>query len=383
MSDAGRTLVVILSMHRSGSSLVTSILHEHGMSLGPFQLVAANDTNPHGHFEAEPIMLLNREVQLLACGFADDVPDSPETLERFVSSDGIWEGQAEIPEALYERGRELLLHLVESGRVSGFKDPRTPLVWPFWRRILDALAGVRVVPIVLTRSPHEIAMSLFSRSRGACAYRTCLDVTAVHFRRLAAIVEDWPEPVVKVRFRTPQFETDLAEAVEACGLTWVLDKARSRLDPACIHHDPATVTHEAERLYESLSGVPAAADDSRSNRATTEADALARESLYHEQLRSERSRVDDLRRRLAQAEESAHQSHEELSRAHQVYHDELGRMREVYDEELGRVRQVYDDELGRVRQLWDETRQELAAARDELARTEERRDAAEARGGPG
>ena len=36
MDDCERTLVVFLSMHRSGSSLATQILHRMGMSLGPF-----------------------------------------------------------------------------------------------------------------------------------------------------------------------------------------------------------------------------------------------------------------------------------------------------------------------------------------------------------
>jgi hypothetical protein len=131
MSQVGRTLVIVLSMHRSGSSLFTNILREHGMSLGPFELNGAAPTNPHGHFEVQPIMGLNRDVQALACGFADDVPDSPEILARFLRSQGTWDDRTDVPEEWVERGRELLRRLVESGPISGFMDPRTVLVWPF------------------------------------------------------------------------------------------------------------------------------------------------------------------------------------------------------------------------------------------------------------
>ena len=73
MEDRERTLVALLSMHRSGSSLTTQVLQRLGMSLGPFELIGAEPTNPYGHFEAEPFHRLNRRIQNLAYGFADDL----------------------------------------------------------------------------------------------------------------------------------------------------------------------------------------------------------------------------------------------------------------------------------------------------------------------
>ncbi len=46
MTDlSSRTLVVILSMHRGGSTLTTSILQRLGMSFGPYDLVGAAKSN--------------------------------------------------------------------------------------------------------------------------------------------------------------------------------------------------------------------------------------------------------------------------------------------------------------------------------------------------
>ena len=51
-----KTLVVFFCMHRSGSSFATSVFQRLGMSLGRSKLLGANESNPHGHFEAAPIV---------------------------------------------------------------------------------------------------------------------------------------------------------------------------------------------------------------------------------------------------------------------------------------------------------------------------------------
>ena len=93
-----KTLVVILCMHRCGSSLTARLLQRLGMSLGPFDLGEANESNKYGHFEAQPFVLLNREFQLRQFGFEGDLPDDAETLRRYCQCDGRWTSAA-IPTA--------------------------------------------------------------------------------------------------------------------------------------------------------------------------------------------------------------------------------------------------------------------------------------------
>jgi hypothetical protein len=344
-------------MHQSGSSLFTSILREHGMSLGPFELAGAFPSNPHGHFEAWPIMHLSQDVQSLACGFAQYVPASPEILARFLGSQGIWEDRTEIPEDLVERGRELILRLVESGPISGFKDPRTVLIWPFWRRVLEAFPEVRILPIVLLRTPHEIAMSLFARSRSAHGYANCLDVTAVHLRRLAAIVDGWPEPVARVRFGGPHYEEELAQAVASCGLDWDPEKARRCFDATCVHHTSAVVAHDSQRLHDALSGSDDATTvDPIRNLAIVEADASSRESLYREVAQQDREQIDDLRRRAEDLQSS-------LMRAEETSRSFCNNCQEAQRnwQEAQRNRQE-------AQHNWQEVARQLEAAREESAK---------------
>ena len=224
------------------------------MSLGPFPLLGAHCSNIHGHYESLPFYVLNRKVQEIALGFPDDVPTSEEVLARFLDGKGIWPEGVKIPDELFDEGRRLIAGLVESGGVSGFKDPRTVLTWPFWRQVLEEFPSLRVVVIPLLRSPHEIAMSLCTRSNGALGYWASLDLIAVHFGRMKAILESVNQATRAMGFGSESFLDDLAEAARLCGLSWNKEDALRVFDRTCVHHEPATIFHEAQALYEELGG---------------------------------------------------------------------------------------------------------------------------------
>jgi hypothetical protein len=361
MEDSQRTLVVVLTMHRSGSSVATSILNRLGMSLGPFELIGASPTNPHGYFEAYPILELNKDVQKLAYGFTEDVPESEEALDKFVASKGAvhW---PEIPADLLSRGRSIIEKLVDSGTISGFKDPRTVLLWPFWKRVLADFPTIRVVPITLMRSPHEIAMSLCSRSLasgGVHAYWDCLDVVAIHYSRLKKILDEWIEPTPVVRFGSPSFLNDLALTTRRCGLDWDVEKASEMLDSSCVHHVAARVPHEAQQAYDSLCG-QCDIFDHHANQARLNADSRVCERIVWRRVRSSESAAKstlellaatqghltqsqaDLRHtthelhrahvQLREAHNLVHSAHEQLREAHNQVSDAHYRLREAYEQ---------------------------------------------------
>jgi hypothetical protein len=273
-----KTLVPILCMHRSGSSLTTNVLAELGMSLGPFELMGADDCNRHGHFESLPFYDLDQQVQRLAVGFDEDMPESPEALRRFVESEGRWPDGLAVPPAWLDRGEELLRRLAASAAVSGFKDPRVPLVWPFWAEVFRRIPALRVVPLVLLRSPHEIAMSMFMRSNGRFDYGHALDVAAVHFKRMRALLADWPGPLARVRFLPEYFAEDLRATCRLLGLAWSEAVYARLLDVDCKHHEAAAVAHPAQALFEQLAALPAR-EFTRDNAARIETDALVRQRL--------------------------------------------------------------------------------------------------------
>ncbi len=273
MEDAGRTLVILLTMHRCGSSLTTRVLQRLGMSLGPFELYGALPSNPHGHFESVPFVKLNRQVQKLAFGFPDDLPESPETLAHLLETKGNWDEGTLIPDELFAEARSLIGALVDSGPVSGFKDPRTVLTWPFWQRVLEDFPDLRVVPIALLRSPHEIAMSLVTRRNGWCGYWTSLDIVAVHLERQKAILAGWELHPPCLCFGSPAYPKTLEAVAQQCGLSWNAIEASEVFDPSCVHQLPASVPHEAQELFESLCEAAAPLRDPEKNRAQLEKDA--------------------------------------------------------------------------------------------------------------
>jgi hypothetical protein len=292
-----RTLVVILCMHRCGSSLTARLFQRLGMSLGPFDLGEANESNKYGHFEAQPFVLLNREVQLRQFDFEGDLPDEPDALRRFLQIDGRWTGDDPIPGEAIDRGRDTVARLMRSGTVCGFKDPRTVLVWPYWREVLAGMPGLRVVPIFLVRSPHEIAMSIVRRSQGDRDYDQALNVTAVHFRRMKEIRDQWPGPCCAAQFDPRVCGKQLQQAAALCGLPWSDTALADVYDASCRHHEAAVIEHPAQVAFEALAG-PSSGQPSGDNDRQLLADALAREAILRRRRDFRRQEQDVVRQEL-------------------------------------------------------------------------------------
>ena len=240
-----KTLVVILCMHRCGSSLTARLLRVWACRWGRSSLGEANESNKYGHFEAQPFVLLNRELQLPQFGFEGDMPDDAEAVRRYCQTGGRWTSESAIDDELIVRGRGLIDQLMASGQVCGFKDPRTVLTWPFWQRVLAGLPELRIVPLVLLRGPHEIAMSIFRRSQGDRDYHQALDVTAVHFRRMKEIIDQWPGSSAVVQFDPAVYGAQARQAAELCGLAWSDAALAESYDASCRHFEAAPVEHPA------------------------------------------------------------------------------------------------------------------------------------------
>jgi hypothetical protein len=140
------TAVCITGMHRSGTSMVTEALRKAGLYLGRDEdFLPPSEFNPRGYFEHRAFVELNDEI-LLALGGAWDNP--PRTPLR-------WSRRRLAP--LHKRTRALV-HEMQGHGPWGWKDPRTSLTLPFWRRmVLD----LRVV--VCVREPAAVADSLARR----------------------------------------------------------------------------------------------------------------------------------------------------------------------------------------------------------------------------
>jgi hypothetical protein len=386
MEPDTKTLAFLLCMHRSGSSLTASIFQQLGMSLGPFPLVGVHSSNIHGHFESLPLQLLNRKVQEIALGFPDDFPESEEVLTRFLDWKGIWPEGVKIPDELFDEGRRLVAGLIGSGGISGFKDPRTVLTWPFWRQVLQVFPSLRVVVVPLLRSPHEIATSLCTRSNGVSGYWTSLDLVAIHFGRMKAILESMNQATRAIGFGSESFLEDLAEAARFCGLTWNKEDALRVFDQTCVHQDPATVVHEAQMLYEELGGQRPAHCQAERNGWLLARDARKCEALtlhlvsqtIESHRRSEAQQVSqaqelsEAQQQLSQAQQQRSETQRQLSQAQQQRSEaqrqcsEAQRQCSEAQQQLSQSQQ----ELSQVQQQLSQLQQQLSQTQAELGQAE-------------
>jgi hypothetical protein len=139
--------VCIAGMHRSGTSMVTMLLHKSGLYLGPeSDLHSPGPANPEGHWENRRFFKLNQRI-LHKLGGGWDYPPSPPTS---------WTTG---PLAPFRTEAETLVQQFVDREPWGWKDPRNCLTLPFWQAILGT---VRVVVVI--RNPLEVAESLRKRN---------------------------------------------------------------------------------------------------------------------------------------------------------------------------------------------------------------------------
>ncbi|MCB1638921.1 MAG: sulfotransferase [Thiothrix sp.] len=149
--DNKQKLVVVLGMHRSGTSAVTRGLTVLGVSLGASLLHSQSD-NVKGFWEDSDIKILNQDMlrHLARDWHSLSLLPEPERLIEQLSP-------------FYWRAADLLANKVQEVDAFGFKDPRTCLLIPFWKHVFSQ-ADLDVKYVVVTRHPLSIARSLQARN---------------------------------------------------------------------------------------------------------------------------------------------------------------------------------------------------------------------------
>ena len=152
-SDAvKRQALLVLGMHRSGTSALTGVLQRLGVRV-PKTLIPANEHNPAGF--GESLALADFHDRLLDCAgsrwdtwlrLGPDWFDSPNASQ------------------LVDECRSLLTQEFGDAPLFVVKDPRLCRLVPFWVLVLQAekIAAAAIVPV---RSPFEVARSLEARDR--------------------------------------------------------------------------------------------------------------------------------------------------------------------------------------------------------------------------
>jgi len=143
--------VIILGMHRSGTSAVAGALRCMGVNFGEHLMPAKAGANDKGYFEHVGVVDLHeRLLSALESGW-DDLRLLPHEW---------WKQDVVSPFR-----RELLEMLREdfgTSRLWGIKDPRMCRLMPLWYSVLDELE-VSPLCVLVFRHPEEVAMSLQRR----------------------------------------------------------------------------------------------------------------------------------------------------------------------------------------------------------------------------
>ncbi len=145
-----RTAILIVGMHRSGTSAVARVTSILGATL-PKRVLGPREGNPTGHWE--PLELVNLHDRLL--GAASSAWFDVRRFDPTKIDDRGWiQFNIEIVRLIQEE--------YEAAAFFVIKDPRVCRLVPVWRKVLDA-ARIRPAIVIPYRHPLEVALSLRDR----------------------------------------------------------------------------------------------------------------------------------------------------------------------------------------------------------------------------
>lgn len=134
--------LIVCGMHRSGTSLIASLLESAGVSMGE-ELVGPARGNERGHFEDIGLLAFHaRWLTTFSVG-QEGFTDRP---------------LPKLPESARDMAQAILNERAGHGRLWGWKEPRTTLFLDFWLELAP-----RAKFVMMFRKPWEVADSLFRR----------------------------------------------------------------------------------------------------------------------------------------------------------------------------------------------------------------------------
>ena len=146
------SMLIILGMHRSGTSALTGLFHDLGLDLGK-NLMQAQADNPDGFWENQSIVDLHDEFLEFIGSAWDDLRLIP---------DEVWE-RPEVGDYRFRLVDLLRSEFDSSSRTWCIKDPRMCRLLPLWEPVFDAV-GRRPEYLICSRHPYEVAASLKRRN---------------------------------------------------------------------------------------------------------------------------------------------------------------------------------------------------------------------------
>lgn len=221
--------IVVLGMHRSGTSCIARMINLCGASVGQ-NVAGANWSNKAGHWEPLESIVVNEAILRLSGGSWDNPPNELKVDLRFR-----W------------LMKGCLGRLHEDGTVV-WKDPRTVLTFPEWKPLV-----CRYQVVAAFRNPLSVAESLrrresdFSLERGLSLWKE-------YNEKLLSIVADEPNPIwIDFDAGVDHVVSRIKQVADVCDLKYQ-DQVAESYSPElrtsdCTRHE---LHHSVSVLYERL-----------------------------------------------------------------------------------------------------------------------------------
>ncbi len=153
-----KKIMLILGMHRSGTSLISRAMKVFGANHGNKLLKTNDNQNKKGHWEDLDVMNCNRAILTHLGQSWENI--EPFTDENFANlhNDGYFDATV-----------DLMKRKLADTDFLALKEPRITKLLPFWKEVFKAL-NVKVHYVFATRHPFSVAQSLQKRNQYSLEY---------------------------------------------------------------------------------------------------------------------------------------------------------------------------------------------------------------------
>ena len=227
-----RILILVLGMHRSGTSVLTRVLNLLGADVGQDLLGARQDINARGFWEHRELIAINEKLLSVLDRSWYDFRPLPS---------GVWTGETI---AGFQDQAVSFLNSAFAGAatLAVIKDPRLCLLLPFWESAARQ-AGWKPVVVLATRSPAEVGASLCHRDPLTPSSADLLWLRYTGDSEKCS--RDLPRVCVDYAGLLADWKTTLDRAGAALGISWPVstgtasEAVSQAIDPGLRHQQAA------------------------------------------------------------------------------------------------------------------------------------------------
>jgi len=199
----GRALLV-LGMHRSGTSALAGLFHHLGVSLGQ-RLLPPQPDNPAGFWESQTISRIHDEL----LHDLDRAWHDVRAIELDPNDPPVERARGRLVDALWSE--------FEGTRLWAVKDPRLCRLLPLWRPVLAELPW-RPSAVLIVRNPADVAASLARRNGLPFAQSTLLWLR--HVLEAEQQTRDWRRVLVRYDDLLDDWRRCAHRVSDALGFAW-------------------------------------------------------------------------------------------------------------------------------------------------------------------